>query len=111
MDPYNSQPAKLYRTAKTHKFNNINEGKKEKSKFGSIIDQTGKYTYNAAQAISKYLKLLGGNEYTVDNTHIFSKHVKDFTKRPLHYKKMKNTCPMWNHCLPIFPLMKPLNIF
>ena len=60
-----------------HKFNNINEDKKEKLKFGSIIDQTGKYTYNAAQAISKYLKPLGRNEYTVDNTYIFSKHIKD----------------------------------
>ena len=29
MDPDNRQPAKLYRTAKTHKFNNINEGKKK----------------------------------------------------------------------------------
>ena len=77
MDSYNSQSAKLYGSAKTHKFNNINEDKKEKLKFGSIIDQTGKYTYNATQAISKYLKPLGRNEYTVDNTYIFSKHIKD----------------------------------
>ena len=55
MNPQNNQPAKLYGTAKTHKFNNINEFKKEKLKFRPIIDQMGAYTYNAAQIISKYL--------------------------------------------------------
>ena len=39
MNPQNNQPAKLYGTAKTHKFNNINEFKKEKLKFRPIIDQ------------------------------------------------------------------------
>ena len=55
MYPQNNQPAKLYETAKTHKFNNINEFKKEKLKFRPISDQMGAYTYNAAQIISKYL--------------------------------------------------------
>ena len=101
MYPRNNQPAILYRTAKTHIFNNINEVKKEKLKFRPIIDQTGTYTYNVAQVISKYLKPLSRNKHTIGDTQVFS-----------HYNKTKKTCPMiWNHCSPIFPLMKPLNIF
>ena len=53
---HSNQPAKLYRTAKTHKFNNIQEIQKENLKFRPIIDQTGIYSYNAAQVISQYLK-------------------------------------------------------
>ena len=30
-----------------------------------------------AQAISKYLKTLSRNEYIIDDTQIFSKHIKD----------------------------------
>ena len=38
MYPHNNQSAKLYGTAKTHKFSNINEVKKEELKFHPIID-------------------------------------------------------------------------
>ena len=51
-----NQPVKLYGTAKTHKFNNIQKIHKENLKFRPIIDQTGTYSYNAAQVISQYLK-------------------------------------------------------
>ena len=37
----------------------------------------GTYTYNSAQVISKYLKPLSWNEFTIDDTQVFSKHVKD----------------------------------
>ena len=60
--PYSNHPAKLYGTARTHKFNNILEINKEKFKFRLIIDQTGTYSYNAAQVISQYLKPLFKNE-------------------------------------------------
>ena len=77
MYPHNNQLAILYRTAKKHKFNNINEVKKEELKFRPIIDQTGTYTYNVAQVISKYLKPLRRNKYTIDDTQVLSKHIKD----------------------------------
>ena len=37
----------------------------------------GTYTYNSAQVISKYLKPLSWNEFTIDDTQVLSKHVKD----------------------------------
>lgn len=40
MYPRGNQPGKLYRTTKTHEFNNIQENNKEKLKLCSIIDQT-----------------------------------------------------------------------
>ena len=46
MYPQSNQPGKLYGT---HKFNNIHEINKEKLKFRPVIDQTGTYSYNAAQ--------------------------------------------------------------
>ena len=49
--PHSNQPAKLYGTAKTHKFNSIQEINKEKLKFRPIIDRTRAYSYNGAQVI------------------------------------------------------------
>ena len=49
--PHSNQPAKLYGTAKTHKFNSNQEINKEKLKFRPIIDRTGAYSYNGAQVI------------------------------------------------------------
>ena len=56
--PHSNQPAKLYGTAKTHKFKYVKEITKEQIKFQPIIDQTGTYTYGAAQGISQYPKTL-----------------------------------------------------
>ena len=49
---------------------------KKELKFRSTIEQTETYTCNAAQVISQYLKTLR-NEYTIDDTQVFSKHIKD----------------------------------
>ena len=68
MYPHSNQPAKLFRTAKTHKFKNIQEINKENLKFHPIIDQTGTYNYNAAQVIMQYLKPLCKNESTINDT-------------------------------------------
>ena len=77
MYPHSNQPAKLYGTAKTHKFNNIQEINKEKLKFGPIINQTGTYSYNAAQVISRYLKPLCKNELAINDTQYFSEDIKN----------------------------------
>ena len=49
---HSNQPSELYVTAKTHKFKDIKEIRKQQIKFRPIIDQTGTYTYGAAQVIS-----------------------------------------------------------
>ena len=69
MWPTSNAPAKLYGTAKTHKFNDISEITVDNLKFRPIIAQTGTYTYNAAKIISKYLKpLYNSNEYIINST-------------------------------------------
>ena len=73
--PHSNHPAKLYGTARTHKFNNILEINKEKFKFRLIIDQTGTYSYNAAQVISQYLKPLSKNEiYNIYDTILLDRY-------------------------------------
>ena len=61
MYPHTNQSPKLYGTAKTHKFKDIKDIRKEQIKFRPIIDQTGTYTNSIAQVISKYLKPLCKN--------------------------------------------------
>ena len=77
MYPQSNQPAKLYATAKTHKFNKIQEINSEKLKFRPIIDQTGTCSYNVAQVISQYLKPLCKNEFTINDTQTFSANIKN----------------------------------
>ena len=63
--PESNEPAKMYGTAKTHKFDSTDNIKLTKLKFRPIIDQTGTYTYKAAKVISRYLKPLCDSEYTI----------------------------------------------
>ena len=72
MRPKSNQPARMYGTAKTHKFQNIKEITSDNIKFRPIIDQTGSLTYNASQIIASYLKPLCYNEYTIKDTQSFS---------------------------------------
>ena len=74
---YRNFTAKLYGTAKTHKFNNIQEINKEKLKFLPIIDLTGTYSYNTAQVISQYLKPLCKNEFKINDTQSFAVDIKN----------------------------------
>ena len=69
MYPTSNQPAQLYGTAKTHKYENIDGINVQYLNFRPIIAQTGTCTYNAAQVISNYLKsLYTCNEYIIGNT-------------------------------------------
>ena len=43
-----------------------------------MIDQTGTYTYGAAQVISQYLKTLCKKEFTIGDTPSLSKNIRDF---------------------------------
>ena len=71
MIPESNQPAKLYATAKTHKFDNLKDINSNNLKFRPIIDQTGTFTYNASKVIADYLKPLSNNKYTIQDTQQF----------------------------------------
>ena len=58
MLPSSNQPAQLYGTAKTHKFDYVIYITVESLKVRPIIAQTGPYMYQATQVISKCLKPL-----------------------------------------------------
>ena len=76
MRPKFSQPAWLYATAKTHKFNNLDEITAEKLKFRQIVDQTGTAMYDAAKVSDEYLTPLAFNECKINDCLKFS----DMTK-------------------------------
>ena len=71
MQPHCQQPACLYGTTKTHKFETLENITTTNLKFWSIIDQTGTFTYNAAKVISDYLRPLCKNEYSINDTQKF----------------------------------------
>ena len=74
MLPKSNLPGQLYGTAKTHKFNSIEDVTLENLKFRSIIAQSGTYTYNPVQIFVDYLKpLCSGNDYIIRNTQEFPK--------------------------------------
>ena len=53
MRPASHEPGKLYATAKTHKFNSLDDINVDNLKFRPIISQIGTYTYNASRVISQ----------------------------------------------------------
>ena len=78
MLPQSNTPAQLYGTAKTHKFDNIDQVTIQELKFRPIIAQTGTYLYNTAQVISDYLKpLYEGNPFIIHNTQDFADMLKN----------------------------------
>ena len=83
MDPKSNQPAKIYATAKTHKFNGIDEVNTNDLKF-KIIDQTDMYTYHAAKVISSYIKPLRSSEYLIKDTQVFIVCIGISTPPPLN---------------------------
>ena len=72
MTPKSNQPARLYATAKTHKFNDLDEVTVEKLKFRSIVDAT----YDTAKVIGEYPKLLAFNEYKINDCLKFPDMIK-----------------------------------
>ena len=72
-----NEPAKMYGTAKTHKFGRTDNIEIKKLKFRLIIDQTGTYTHKAAKVISRCLKPLCDSEYTIKDTQSLAKLIKE----------------------------------
>ena len=77
MRPVSNQPGRIYATAKTHKFNFLDEINIDNLKFRPIISQIGTYTYNAAKVIAEYLKPLCSNQYKISDTQEFASLIKD----------------------------------
>ena len=75
----NNEPEKLYATAKTHKFNLLNDITVDNLKIRPIISQIGTYTYNASRIISQYLKPLCKNEYKINDAQTFASMIKNQT--------------------------------
>ena len=70
MHPVSNQPARLFATAKTHKFKSLEEINVDQLKLHPIIDQTGTYLYNTSKVIAKYLKPLETINYIVDRIYV-----------------------------------------
>ena len=77
MRPVASQPAKLFATAKTHKFNNIEDNDAEELKFKPIIDQTRTFTYHYSKVIAESLRPLCQNECSIKDTQCFPEMLQD----------------------------------
>ena len=71
MKPDSNQPVRLHGTAKTHKFETLEDITVVNLKFRPIIDQTWTLTYNATKVIPDYLRPLCKNEYSVNDTQKF----------------------------------------
>ena len=68
MRPVSNQPGRIYATAKTHKFNSLDDISVNNRKFIPIISQIGTYTYNAVKVIAEYLKPLCSNQCKISDT-------------------------------------------
>ena len=77
MTPDSNQPGRIYGTAKTHKFDSVEDINLQDLKFRPIIAQTGTYTYKTAQVIGEYLKpLCSKNDFIIRNTQDFADILK-----------------------------------
>ena len=77
MCPKSNQPGRYFVTAKTHKFDSVNDITLDKLKLRPIIDQTGTYIYNASKVVAKYLRPLSKNKYSIDDTLTFPDLLKN----------------------------------
>ena len=73
------EPGKLNATAKTHKFNSLDDITVDNLKFRPIISQIETYTYNASRVIPQYLKPLCENEYKINDAQKFASMIKNQT--------------------------------
>ena len=97
MRPTSSQMARLFATAKTHKFTDTKQININNLKLCPIVDQTGTHLYNCSKIIAQYLQPLAINEYTVSETLSFPDILRE---NPLVMKNMH--LMMWICDAPIF---------
>ena len=77
--PTSNQPAFLYGTAKTHKFNNPGEITKENLKLRPIVSTCGTFYYETAKYLASYLLPLTENEYSIKTTTDFANRLNNRT--------------------------------
>ena len=77
MRPVSNQPAQLFATDKTHKFDTIEDINAKDLKLRPIIDQTETYIYDASKVVAQFLKPLARNEFTISDTLAFPELLKD----------------------------------
>ena len=82
MLPTSNQSARIYASAKTHKFSSVDSVNINDLKFRPIIDQTGMITYIAAKVTSDYLRPLCKNKYTINDTLSFADMIKRLSPLP-----------------------------
>ena len=93
MLPNSNQLRQLHGTAKTHKFNSVEDITLENLKFYPTVSQSGTSTYNAAQVNAGYLKpLYSDNDYIIS----FPKTVTTTTSIIAQWK----ICVVWRE-IPI----------
>ena len=77
MRPVSNQPARFFATAKTHKFDTIEDINVKDLKLRPIIDQTGTYIYDESKVVAQFLKPLARNEFTISDTLAFPELLKN----------------------------------
>ena len=80
--PSSHQPARLFATAKTHKFESFDDITVENLKLRPIIDQTGTMTYDVSKYLADYLKPLAKNDYVINDTQEFPNTIKKIVLGP-----------------------------
>ena len=71
MMPSSHQPARFFTSAKTHKFENVDDINIKELKPRPVIDQTGTCYYKTGKVIAQYLKPLTKNEFVINDTQDF----------------------------------------
>ena len=72
-----SQPARLFATAKTHKFTDIKQININDLKLRPIIDQTGTHLYDCSKIIAQYVQPLAINEYAISDPLSFPDIIRE----------------------------------
>lgn len=73
---FSNQPAGFFTTAKTYKFNNIEDINIQDFKLQSVNDQTYTYTYDASKVITAYPKPLAKDDLTISDALSFPDMLK-----------------------------------
>ena len=77
--PTSNQPAFLYGTAKTHKFQNSEQITKDNLKLRPIVSTCGTFYYETAKFLASYLLPLTENEYSIKTTTDFAERLSNRT--------------------------------
>ena len=77
--PTSNQPAFLYGTAKTHKFQNYEQITKDNLKLRPIVSTCGTFYYETAKFLASYLLPLTENEYSIKTTTDFAERLSNRT--------------------------------